>query len=305
MELKQGTTTDLISTLANNDSDIVVTSWSHGPATQDVEYAGGGSGTDAITLVFTAAQLEEILSNAGPQTALQTYLDGDIGTGDLLNLGGTSWNATVAGFGNAHLAVASGLTDYVVYSAIDSGGTDANLPDLLAELTGNDSDNTLVGTGAGETLTGNAGNDILVGGGGNDILNGGPSNDLLLGGDGNDALVGGAGRDIMVGGAGVDTFNFNATSESGATAATADVITDFTHGVDFIDLVGIDAVPAGADNAFLFGGQNVSVVQNSVTWFESGGNTVVQLDNTNDTTADMMITLSGVNLGLTVNDFHL
>ena len=121
-------------------------------------------------MVFTPEQLEAILTNAASQTALQTYLDGSIGTGDTLNLGGTAWNATVTGFGNAHLALNAGFTGHVVYGAIDNGGTDANLPDLLAGLVGNTSDNTLVGTVAGETITGNAGNDILVGGAGGDTL---------------------------------------------------------------------------------------------------------------------------------------
>lgn len=108
----------------------------------------------------------------------------------------------------------------------------------------------------------------------------------------------------MQGGLGDDTFVFADTSEGGATAVTADVITDFTAGSDVIDLSGIN-VP-GTGGSFLFGGQNSNVVANSVTWFENiDGDTIVQLDNTGDTTADMMITLKGTGLGLTTGDFLL
>src|SRR5262249_20883092 len=58
-------------------NDSVVTAWSHGPNSNDVDYIGG-DGFDTITLVFTPAQLEEILSNSFNRAALQDYLDGDV-----------------------------------------------------------------------------------------------------------------------------------------------------------------------------------------------------------------------------------
>ena len=52
----------------------------------------------------------------------------------------------------------------------------------------------------------------------------------------------------MTGGAGADDFDFNAVAETGKTAATRDVIKDFVHNVDDIDLVTIDANGTAAGN---------------------------------------------------------
>jgi hypothetical protein len=51
--------------------------------------------------------------------------------------------------------------------------------------------------------------------------------------------------------------------------------------------------------------QNSSVVANSVTWFESGGNTIVQADVNGNTTADLTIVLTGLHHNLTASDFIL
>jgi hypothetical protein len=67
----------------------------------------------------------------------------------------------------------------------------------------------------------------------------------------------------------------------------------------------IDAHIGGGDDAFLFAGPNTAVVANSITWFETGGQTIVQLDNDGNTTADMTIALAGTGLGLTSHDFIL
>jgi len=47
------------------------------------------------------------------------------------------------------------------------------------------------------------------------------------------------------------------------------------------------------------------VTAHHVTWYESGGNTVVQADVTGDTVVDFAINLTGVGLGLTSADFVL
>ena len=144
---------------------------------------------------------------------------------------------------------------------------------------------------------------IAFGVNGGETFVGSNYNDALSGAKGDDRLAGGLGIDTLWGGDGNDTFIFAATAESGPTVATADVILDF-NGTDLIDLTAIN-VPNGQNNAFLFGGENVSVVANSVTWYEDGGNTIVQLDNTNDTTADATIILKGTNHNLAAGDFLL
>ena len=50
---------------------------------------------------------------------------------------------------------------------------------------------------------------------------------------GNDTLYGGNGGDIMTGGGGHDVFQFNATDTFNS------LITDFTHGTDKIELIGV------------------------------------------------------------------
>ena len=128
-------------------------------------------------------------------------------------------------------------------------------------------------------------------------------NDALSGAKGDDRLAGGLGIDTLWGGDGNDIFVFAAIADSGPTVATADVILDF-NGTDLIDLTGINA-PSNPNFAFLFGGDNANAVANSVTWYEDGGNTIIQLDNTGDTTADAMIVLKGTNHNLAVGDFLL
>ena len=84
------------------------------------------------------------------------------------------------------------------------------------------------------------------------------------------------------------------------------MITDFVHGTDLIDLSAIDAnTSLGGNQAFAFGGQNANVVARSVTWFETGGNTIIQADVNGNTTADLMITLTGTNHNLSASDFVL
>ena len=79
-----------------------------------------------------------------------------------------------------------------------------NLP---ATLSGDGTDNTLIGTAGNDRISGGpGGNNRIEGLGGNDMLCGSPGNDEILGGDGNDMLFGGAGDDLLLGGAGDDVL---------------------------------------------------------------------------------------------------
>ena len=73
-------------------------------------------------------------------------------------------------------------------------------------------------------------------------------------------MEGGAGRDFLQGGTGGDNFSYSATTDSGVTSATRDLILDFEDGIDHIDLHLIDANKtnaAGTNDAFTFVGTNV------------------------------------------------
>jgi Ca2+-binding RTX toxin-like protein len=83
----------------------------------------------------------------------------------------------------------------------------------------------LRGNGLANQITGNAGANLLMGLAGRDTLSGG---------GGNDTLAGGLGRDTLTGGAGADTFVLIPG------AANADRITDFTAGLDRLQIGAAD-----------------------------------------------------------------
>ena len=177
-----------------------------------------------------------------------------------------------------------------------TGSNGVGAGETFNDPSNNNGDDVLYGNGGADQIFGLAGNDTLFGQGGNDTLNGG---------DGNDRLVGGVGADTLTGGTGSDTFYYGPTVTDSAPAGNFDTITDFVHGVDKIDLSSIDASGAAGDQSFLFGGSNANTVANSITWSESGGNTIVHVDINGNTTADFQITLTGIGLGLTASDFIL
>ena len=120
---------------------------------------------------------------------------------------------------------------------VDVAWTDSNgveqtesLPDV-ENLTGSAHNDVLAGDRRDNSIDGGAGHDTLYGGpgGGDDRLDGGPGNDRLYGGQGSDRLAGGAGDDRLVGGPGADVFVV-------APGEGQDTVTDFTDGVDRIDL---------------------------------------------------------------------
>jgi Ca2+-binding RTX toxin-like protein len=131
---------------------------------------------------------------------------------------------------------------------------------------------------------------------------------VINGGGGNDTIKGGSDADTLTGGPGNNTFVLAAVADS--IPAAPDTITDFFHGQDKLDFSAIDAntsssKAAKGDQAFLFAGQNADVVANSVSWLESGSNTIVQADVSGDTTADISIVLIETNLQLSAWDFIL
>lgn len=165
-----------------------------------------------------------------------------------------------------------------------------------------------------ENLTGTKFSDVLTGDSKGNVLAGLDGNDKISGGGGNDTLVGGLGRDIMSGGAGSDRFVFNAVPESGTTPATRDVITDFTHGTDKIDLSVIDANGwASGNTAFKFiAGEDAAFDRSkgALAWHledrsgTANDMTIVQGDTNGDGVHDFEIQLNGL-VHLTASDFIL
>jgi serralysin len=155
-----------------------------------------------------------------------------------------------------------------------------------------------------ENAIGGSGNDRLIA---NDLgctLSGGAGNDTLIGGAGNDRLIGAAGTDTLTGGGGADAFVF-LPGDSLAASGQHDRITDFTSGLDHIDLSGIDAISA-TDSYDLFhfigaAGFDGSAGELDYGYNGSSGITVLQGDTNGDRVADFAIDLSG-NIAISISD---
>ncbi|MGZ9213329.1 MAG: M10 family metallopeptidase C-terminal domain-containing protein, partial [Candidatus Binatia bacterium] len=101
-----------------------------------------------------------------------------------------------------------------------------------------------------------------------------------------------------------DRFVFSVLADSGPGAP--DLLTDFVHGTDIVDLSAIDPdASSNGNQAFAFGGQNTNAIAGSVTWFESGQNTIIQAEVSGAPTVDFMITLAGIDHNLSASDFIL
>ncbi|MBW6397628.1 M10 family metallopeptidase C-terminal domain-containing protein [Roseomonas sp. HJA6] len=157
-----------------------------------------------------------------------------------------------------------------------------------------------------DELRGNALANILIGGDGDDALYGNGGADTLAGGDGNDTLYGNGEADTLSGEDGADRFRFLTANESPAGAR--DVITDFTSGMDRIDVAQIDASTTTAGNqAFLWAGTG-SFIGGGVASARYAtvvkGSVDVTFDINGDNTVDIAIRLLGVG-SLSEGDFLL
>jgi len=165
----------------------------------------------------------------------------------------------------------------------------------LAGNVGRSSDIVVLGTGSADTLAGGSGNDRLYGAGGHDIL------------------WGAGGADQLSGGAGSDTFTYSAISDS--TSSAPDIIIDFQHGSDTIDFRNIAGLAATNGIARIQGELSATGNQTlnaySVAYMEVGGNTHLLVNTsssadivsgTDTRAAEMVIVLTGSDLGLTTID---
>ena len=153
---------------------------------------------------------------------------------------------------------------------------------------------TIAGTSSRDDLFGAGAADRLNGRGGDDRMFGEDGADTLLGRSGRDALVGGLDRDLMAGGAAADRFVFSDVDETGASARTADRITDFVAGLDLLVLAGIDAREGRPGNqAFSFIGDQDFNRAGQVRVTEVGGDTIVELNTAGTDDAEAMIRLRG------------
>lgn len=258
------------------------------------------------------------------------------GIGDDLLLGGAGNDSLNGGAGNDRMLGGSGNDQFFVNSALDrvfetvtsaatdtndAGGTDSinsNITISLNAYNGVKFVENLVLTGVGaingtgndlaNIITGNASANRLAGGIGNDRLLGMGGGDTLLGEDNNDWLQGGSGRDIMTGGTGADKFVFDDGEFGGATAATADRISDFIRAEgDKIRLTDVDANTANGatDDPFTFiGTAAFGGIAGQLRFQQISGNTYVMGDTDGVGGADFWIRVDGP-ISFLATDFQL
>ncbi len=230
----------------------------------------GGTGADQI---FGGDGRNQLLGNDGNDTITAGGL-GDLiggGVGNDALYGGVGADSIYGGTGNDIIGAGAGadlIYGTAGYNQIYSGtgadtvyggsGADVIFGDGAGvnQLFGNDGNDTITAGSSGDFIAGGIGNDSLYGGvgndtiylgAGNDFVGGGAGNDLIYagagsntiyGGVGDDTITAGTGRDLMVGSVGADVFVFTSAANIGL-GAGRDVISDFTAGVDHINLAAL------------------------------------------------------------------
>jgi hypothetical protein len=292
-------------------------------ATGDTGGAGGTAlnAVNVETLNIDVSGTAAIGGSAG--TVTLTGGAGGLKTGAAATGGatGAAGDTLVVGT-NATIVITSSLTGdtAVVHNDINLGTVVGNNVTINASTfegkltataaTGNV---TITGGNAADSLTGGAGADSITGGAGNDTLSGAAGADTISGGIGNDTITGGDGTDTMTGGVGADQFAFAVGDGGGADgAAVADIITDFTVGVDKLqftavtDIVSaqqtavqtaVTGLAAGSTNAQIATAMsNASSTDAGVSFAVFGGNTYVLFETTGANTTFVEATMAFIQL---------
>jgi Ca2+-binding RTX toxin-like protein len=294
--------------------------------TATISYTDGYGYDESVTSTPTSTVGDINIGTSGNDTLLGTAgndtLSGGSGNDSLYMDAGD--DSLQGGTGTDWLLIDSSTAATIKLSTSNqqSTGFGSDVIENIENASGGSGDDTIKGTGGHNTLKGNDGNDLLYGRNGDDVLYGDAGNDTLYGdrgadtlygGTGADTLAGGFGLDTLEGGAGADSFVFNLIGDSGATAATADVINDFVSGTDKINLSAIDAsVLLEGNNSFTFDGTTAfsSSTQGEIYYeqFDVAGSaddyTMIYVDNDADAGIEMAIKLVGLHT-LTADDFLL
>jgi Ca2+-binding RTX toxin-like protein len=213
------------------------------------------------------------------------------GSGDDVLFGDEGNDTFIGGTGNDRIDGGSGI-DTVDYST-DTTGVVVDLTVNFGGIDGGSSgDDTLISI---ENVVGTNLNDFFIGTSGNNVLNG-------LGG--NDTMFGGFGADTLIGGAGANTFKYQFTADS-FPGTSHDVITDFVHGVDKIDLKFVDAaVDVSGDQAFRFIGTGNFGFEGDLRVAFVNGNTLIQGNTDTDSAPEFEVQLNGLHT-ISSSDFVL
>ena len=242
----------------------------------------GGAGTDTVSYSNSTAAVSVNLgvttAQSGGYAAGDTLFNIENIIGSSLNdtLTGTTGNNIITGGTGADKIDGAAGIDTVSYAG-SNAAVNVNLAITTAQSGGHAAGDTLVRV---ENIIGSSYNDTLKG---SSIAN---------------IITGGVGKDTMTGAAGADVFKFSAITDSGKAAGARDIITDFVHGTDKIDL-------ADFAGSFTFKGTGaLGGSVHGVNYAQVSGNTIIGIDADGNGTLDMQIQLSGLH-ALTASDFLL
>ena len=274
------------------------------------ELTGAGSGADTIlsSITYSLVDTDGAGANGGNVENLTlTGLAAIDGTGnDLDNIltGNSTGNKLSGGLGKDTIDGGGGADTMAGGAGNDSYTVDRTA-DVITELKGGGSDS--VKSSVSYTLSANVENLTLAGTLAIDAT-GNIGKNVLIGNKAANIITGGKGQDVMTGGLGADTFDFNSTLDSAATLKH-DLIKDFVHLTDKIDLLTIDADTTNTGNGtftFLVGlGTAFKLgMAGQVHFVTSGANTLIEGDTNGDAIADFQIELTGI-IALTGADFML
>ncbi|WP_207268232.1 Ig-like domain-containing protein, partial [Pseudomonas sp. FW305-28] len=204
----------------------------HGSYTASDNHGGSDSAAVGISYqaghTLTGTSGDDVLLAGNGDNLLNGGDGNDVlsaGSGNNTLNGGAGNDLLYSGTGNDLLDGGTG-NDTVSYAHATSAVT-VNLGLLAAQNTLGAGTDTLSHI---ENLVGSNFNDTLTGDGASNRLDGGLGHDVLNGGGGDDLLIGGLGNNTLTGGSGADTFQWQAGNSG------HDVITDFTPGIDKLDL---------------------------------------------------------------------
>ncbi len=237
-------------------------------------YAAGSDAVDEDQVLRGDADIDRLVGGGGADILKGLEGDDELfgGAGADRIFGGDGVDVMVGGPGDDRYYVEQSAD--VVIEAQDEGTRDrvntmvdyvnpANVEYLVGlfaptglKLTGNADFNRITGANkvhSGDEIYGLDNNDRLVGLVGDDLLDGGRGDDRIFGNSGLDTIIGGEGDDILTGQHGADTFVHGPGDD-------ADRITDFTPGIDKLDMRGhaltgfdalLDAVSDGRKGALI------------------------------------------------------
>ena len=292
-----------------------------------IEGTIGGSATDIFTGDGNANTYaggggdDLVYGSAGDDT-----LDGGSGTVDRLDYFTDTAGITVNLTTGTATGAAIGTDTISNFERVDTGsGNDS--------LTGSSGSDILLGFGGDDVIFGTAGNDGLGGGAGNDTISyandsagvtvsltsasatgsaigsdavsgfenvfGGSGDDDITGSSVANILTGGGGGDTLTGSGGSDIYRYTSTSDS--TSILKDIITDFST-ADADEDIWLDGFTSNAGSFSFLGTSTFTNTGNVQARMATNG--LLEIDANGDGTADMEITLTGVNVGaLDASDF--